>query len=129
VDLSNAQDSATLRALLAGTPGGSEFVASPRCQDVEDFVLNMSEGDFVITPSKGTTDILIRQVAGPYQYCPADPDGLHLHRQMQPGKRRDVAGRLRSALTHPQIAVFQIVDPAVVTELQALRDSTRIVPK
>jgi predicted Mrr-cat superfamily restriction endonuclease len=121
VDLAGVTDATNLRARLMAAPDGAEFVASPRLQEVEDFVLNMREGDVVVTPSERTRDVLIRILSGPCRFHPEDPHGLHLNRRVQSGtgKRRDVAGALRQALFSPQIAVFRIA-PGVVTQLQAL---------
>lgn len=108
VDLSGISGVDSLREHFEQAPGGAEFVARRRQRFgmVVFFLLGMRQGDIVVTPSKGTTNVQVGTVDGPYEYHPTDPHGLHLHRRVKWWTTREVDGILQRELRHPQDTVF-----------------------
>lgn len=98
IDLSGASNEVELRRKLEAATGGRGFLRGRRFEDVRRFVLDISNGDVVVTPSAGTTELLVRNISGGYRYVPDDPDGLHLHRPVAPGRRVALPRGARNAL-------------------------------
>jgi predicted Mrr-cat superfamily restriction endonuclease len=123
VDFSDEPDVGIFRRRLAAAEGGHQLIEGPRFDEIADFVVNMREGDIVVTPSADAAEVLIRTVGAPPEFRPDDPHGLVLQRRVRDGQKRAVTAHVREILASLSADVVRLNDDAVAALRELVRPS------